>query len=67
MGTGLLVTVWTSKAPMSTVPLTFRGKPVPRWSVVRGLPSGSTARVTLPALMAGLPARRAMVWVGPPL
>ena len=28
---------------------------------------GSTARALLPASMAGLPARRAMVWVGPPL
>ena len=44
-----------------------RAKPVPRWSVVRGLPLASTASDTLPALMAGLPARSAMVWVGPPL
>ena len=59
---------WTSKAPMSTVPLTIRGKPVPRWSVVKGWPVvGSTARALLPASMAGLPGKRAMVWVGPPL
>src|SRR5271166_1975983 len=59
---------------MSTVGLlgdpANRGNPAPRWSVVRGLPFASTARATLPALMAGLPGvpdRRAMVWVGPPL
>ena len=53
---------------MSTVPPTMRGKPGPRWSVARGSPVlGSTARALLPALMAGLPASRAMVWVGPPL
>ena len=40
---------------------------MPRWSVVRGLPWASTARALLPASMAGLPVRRAMVWVGPPL
>ncbi len=28
---------------------------------------GSTARALLPASMAGLPAKSAMVWVGPPL
>ena len=28
---------------------------------------GSTARALLPASMAGLPGKRAMVWVGPPL
>ena len=34
---------------------------------VRGSPFGSTARLFLPASMAGLPAKSAMVWVGPPL
>ena len=34
----------------------------------QGLPVvGSTARALLPASMAGLPGKRAMVWVGPPL
>ena len=27
---------WNSNAPISTVPLTIRGKPAPRWSVARG-------------------------------
>ena len=67
MGTGLPVTLWSSKAPMSTFPSTVREKPVPRWSVGSALPSGSMARLGLPAPMAGLPVRRAMVWVGPPL
>ena len=49
-----------SKAPMSTVPLTMRDRP--RWSVVTPL----GMRALLPASMAGLPGRRAMVWVGPP-
>ena len=41
---------------------------MPRWSVVKGCPvEGSTARASLPASMAGLPVRRAMVCVGPPL
>ncbi len=45
---------------MSAAAPTTRGKPVPRWSVVR--PSG-----LLPALIAGLPACSARVRVGPPL
>src|SRR5271157_1682613 len=51
-----------SKAPMSTVPPTTRGKSVPRWSVV--MPEG--IRALLPASMAGLPGSNAMVCVGPP-
>ena len=65
--TGVKVNPWLSKAPMSTVPLTTRGKPAPRWSVVSGLPLASTASALLPASMAGLPGSRAMVCVGPPL
>ena len=53
-----------SKAPMSTVPLTIRGKPAPRWSVVKEY---ALATVVLPWSIAGLPGKRAMVWVGPPL
>ena len=49
-----------SKAPMSTVPLTMRLNP--RSSVVT--PTGM--RALLPAPKAGLPGKRAMVWVGPP-
>src|ERR1700722_10534767 len=47
---------WYSKAPMSVLPK--RGRP--RWSL-----AGALAK--LPALMAGLPGNRAIVWVGPPL
>jgi len=38
----------------------------PRWSFVSGLPQGSTARSSLPALMTGLPYFGGQVWVGPP-
>src|SRR3972149_5707597 len=37
------------------------GRATPRWSVAGG------GQSELPASMAGLPARRAWVWVGPPL
>src|SRR5262249_18838633 len=55
----------TSKAPMSTWLPDLRGKPWPRWSAVsvNGLPSTESS----PASMAGLPASRAIVGVGPPL
>src|SRR5262245_39403742 len=46
---------WLSKAPISTAPT----RPLPRWSV-------AGAPVETPALMAGLPGNRAMVFVGPP-
>src|SRR5262249_1156704 len=42
-----------------------RGKP--RWSLVSGLPTGSVQPAGSPASMAGLPASRAWVGVGPPL
>src|SRR5688572_1756694 len=45
----------TSKAPMSTSLPTTRGKPFPRWSVVKGNPLKSTAKVWLPALITGDP------------
>jgi len=47
---------------MSTIVLTTRAKPVPRWSVV-----SAAAALLLPASIAGLPASRARVSVGPPL
>src|SRR5262245_1928880 len=57
-GSGPTWTTCTSKAPISTKPLTMRGWPEPRWSVVRGLEEmGSTARALSPAPMAGLPGR----------
>ena len=52
---------------MSTDVPEIRAKPLPRWSVVRALPSAPTARALLPAPSAGLPASRAIVFVGPPL
>src|SRR5579883_6860 len=55
----------TSKAPMSTVPLAIRGEP--RWSVAGVEKGGLVIAALLPALMAGLPASRAIVAVGPPL
>ena len=57
----------SSKAPISTVSLTMRGKPGPRWSLAKGLPFVSTASVLLPWSMAGLPGSSAIVCVGPPL
>src|SRR5262249_3083013 len=64
---------YRSKAPMSMtalpspLPSLRRGKPGPRWSVVSGLPvTGSTALLS-PWSIAGLPARSAIVCVGPPL
>ena len=57
---------YRSNAPMSTtamplpLPSFLRGKPKPRWSV------GGTPALS-PASMAGLPASRAWVLVGPPL
>ncbi len=54
---------------MSTDPPRMRRKPMPRWSVVRnrrGLLDGSNAWALVPAFSAGLPASKAMVWVGPP-
>src|SRR5215831_412417 len=54
-----------SVAPMSTWAQTLRGNPGPRWSVVRL--NGSPSTVSSPASMAGLPASRAWVKVGPPL
>ena len=56
-----------SNAPISTIPPRIRAKPVPRWSVVRGWLFASNARALLPALIATLPAVRAIVCVGPPL
>src|SRR6516162_6050391 len=50
---------WLSKAPMSTVPWTMRGRP--RWSVV-----APPSRALEPASNAGLPGNRARVLVGPP-
>ena len=53
---------------MSTVPLKTRAKPDPRWSSIRAwLFAGLMARALLPASIAGLPGKSAMVWVGPPL
>ena len=53
---------------MSTVPLTIRGETGAALVGGQGCPVvGSTARALLPASMAGLPVKRAMVWVGPPL
>ena len=49
--------VWN--APISRLPPTVRGRP--RWSV-----AGRFAAAALPAAMAGLPAKRARVCVGPP-
>ena len=65
--TGVVTTTWSSNAPMSTVLFTTRVKP--RWSVVTGRPvDGSVGtRVLKPLSMAGLPGKRAMVGVGPPL
>ena len=54
----------TSNAPMSARPATTRAKPSPRWS--KSLP-GKAGSGSGPASVAGLPARSAMVWVGPPL
>ena len=60
-----------STAPMShravpsLLPSTFRGKP--RWSVCKSAPGLSRQPLGLPASIAGLPATRACVWVGPPL
>ena len=51
---------WTSTAPMSAFDPNTRTKVGPRWSV--GRPAGLD-----PASISGLPARGAMVWVGPPL
>src|SRR5256712_12660275 len=59
VGVGLGPGVCTSNAPISTVPLKMRLKPGPRWSVVKGLPFWSTAKALLPALIAGLPGKRA--------
>ncbi len=39
----------------------------PRWSVVIGVSPGPTSSAALPAPMAGLPGKRAIVSVGPPL
>src|SRR5881398_2338537 len=55
VGVGLGPGICTSNAPISTVPLTMRLKPGPRWSVVKGLPFWSTAKALLPASIAGLP------------
>src|SRR5262245_50524369 len=57
--TGIGTANGPSTAPMSGAPLITRGKPGPRWSVVRlnGL---------LPASIAGLPGNNAQVGVGPP-
>src|SRR5271157_6307993 len=53
------VNPWLSNAPMSTLPT----RPRPRWSVV-GMVTPEIDEA--PASMAGLPGRRAKVWVGPP-
>src|SRR5262249_53955576 len=57
-----LVTVggWNSTAPRSTVPPRVRGKPEPRWSVVK-----PAASVVLPVPMAAAPPG-SIVAVGPP-
>src|SRR5439155_14516169 len=54
----------TSNAPMSTIPSTTRAKPAPRWS---NSLVGKVGTGLGPVLMAGLPASRAWVSVGPPL
>ena len=61
----------SSKAPMSTVAVesasaesAVRGKPVPRWSVIR---PAAVAAVLSPASRAGLVGASARVFVGPPL
>ena len=53
------------RAVPSLLPSTFRGKP--RWSVCKSAPELSWQPLGLPASIAGLPATRARVWVGPPL
>src|SRR5208337_2171555 len=53
------VNPWLSNAPMSTLPT----RPRPRWSVV-GMVTPEIDEA--PASMAGLPGRRAKVWVAPP-
>jgi hypothetical protein len=46
----------------------MRANPGPRWSVNRGPVKGASVTKELaPASMAGLPGKRARVWVGPPL
>jgi hypothetical protein len=62
-GLGMGLMDCTSNAPMSTVPPTILANPAPRWSVVT--PDGIKA--LFPALIAGLPGKRAWVWVAPPL
>src|SRR5271166_6471616 len=59
---GLAVSGWSSTAPRSTRPLTVRWKPRPRWSNGR-----LASMLGLPAPMAGLPACKLIVSVGPPL
>src|SRR5215467_5293822 len=58
-------TLLASKAPMSTCEQNLRGKPGPRWSVLRI--AGASRIESSPALMAGLPASSAWVKLGPPL
>src|SRR5262245_45317903 len=55
----------SQRAVPSLLPSTWRGKP--RWSVSKSAPELSRQPPGLPASMAGLPATRVCVWVGPPL
>ena len=57
--------VSNSNAPMSQAAPC--GRATPRWSIVTGMPSASLQSKTGIASMAGLPGKRAWVWVGPPL
>ena len=51
-----------SNAPISTVLLTIRANPLPRWSVVNPV-----ALVLFPVSIPGLPANKAWVKLNPPL
>ena len=54
-----------SYAPIEQLVAPRPGRTKPRWS--RLFTGAAAQMVSLPALTAGLPARSAMVWVGPPL